>query len=49
MVPHDFALESACGLVCSVHGSIRKLSAECCGYLVFVGVGMGGEGAELVG
>ena len=49
MVPRDFALESACRSVCSVHDSVRKISAERCGCLVFVGVGMGGEGDGLIG
>ena len=48
MVPHDFALESACCSNCSVHGSAPKLSAEGCGYLLFVGVGMGGESDGMV-
>ena len=48
MFPHDFALESAYGFVCSMHDSVRKQSAESCGYVVFVGVGVG-EGDRLVG
>ena len=45
--PHNLALEIACGSVCNLHDSIRKLSAEGCGCLVSVGVGLG-EGDELV-
>ena len=49
MVPHDFALESACGSISGGHGSVRKLWAEGCGYIVFVSVCMRGQGDELVG
>ena len=49
IVPHDFALESACGSICSIHDSVQKLSAVGCGYRIFVGVGMAGEGDGLVG
>ena len=49
MVPHDLVFESASGSLCSMHDSVRKLSAEGCGYLVFVGEGMGGEGDGWLG
>ena len=51
IVLHDLELESACGFVYGVQDILRKLSAEDCGYLqylVFVCVGVGGEGDGLV-
>ena len=49
MVPHDFALGSACGTLCGMHDSVRKPSAESCGYLMFVDVRIGGESDEMLG
>ena len=49
IVPHDLVLGSVCDSICSLHDSVRKLSAEGCCYVVFVGVGTGGEGEWLVG
>ena len=49
MVPRDTALESACDSICSKHDSVRKLSSEGCGYLVFISVDKGGDVDGLVG
>ena len=38
IVPHNLALESACGSIRSMHDSDQKLSTEGCGYLVFLSV-----------